>query len=244
MNSFVSYQDPFNSLLKTILASPATHAKWLNTLSYLENCGARQIARCEHPTLVKKSMIKHAAEEFRHAHYLKKQIEKLDTAPLENYSLRSLLGGMITLHYLKALDVAICRQLSQEGFSQAGIREGSYLLTTYAIEMRASELYSSYERHLKNCNSKVSVRSILLEEKGHLEEMESELNKFPNGLQYAGQACQLESTLCRRWIDELFSSMAMAPTVDKMVIDKANGLHIGIHDYRSDKGHPSFFEIF
>ena len=53
-----------------------SHAKWLNTLSFLENCGARKIAACEHPTLVKEEMLKHAAEEFRHAHHLKRQIDK------------------------------------------------------------------------------------------------------------------------------------------------------------------------
>lgn len=55
--------DPVSEMLQTIVADPFLHAQWLNTLSYLENCGARLMAGCEHPTLVRK-MFKHAAEEF------------------------------------------------------------------------------------------------------------------------------------------------------------------------------------
>jgi hypothetical protein len=33
-------------ILNVIVACNELHAKWLNTLSYLENCGARKIAAC------------------------------------------------------------------------------------------------------------------------------------------------------------------------------------------------------
>jgi hypothetical protein len=42
----------------------------------MENAGARKISKCEHPTLVTQIQLKHAAEEHRHAYYLKKQIGK------------------------------------------------------------------------------------------------------------------------------------------------------------------------
>ena len=57
----ISFADQIRQLIITIIAAPELHAKWLNTLSYLENCGARKIAACEHPTLVKEEMLKHAA---------------------------------------------------------------------------------------------------------------------------------------------------------------------------------------
>src|ERR1700761_1696107 len=104
MTSFTSNSYQLEQLLTAIVASNDLHAKWLNTLSYLENCGARKIAACEHPTLVKEEMLKHAAEEFRHAHYLKRQIQKLSSDPLPTYSLSHMLGGTATLHYLSALD--------------------------------------------------------------------------------------------------------------------------------------------
>src|SRR3954466_1824989 len=109
MNSFTSNAYQIKQLLNTIVASNELHAKWLNTLSYLENCGARKIAGCEHPTLVKEEMLKHAAEEFRHAHYLKCRIGMISSEIPETYSLPSLLGGTASLNYLKALDLAACR---------------------------------------------------------------------------------------------------------------------------------------
>jgi bacterioferritin (cytochrome b1) len=100
MSGFISFAREIRQLLTIILSSAELHAKWLNTLSYLENCGARKIAACEHPTLVKEEMLKHAAEEFRHAHYLKCQIERISVEGIENYSLDLMLGGIVTLHYL------------------------------------------------------------------------------------------------------------------------------------------------
>lgn len=76
-----------------IVAQPERHAKWLNTLSFLENCGARKIAACEHPILVQEEMLKHAAEEFRHALHLKRQIYRLGLQPPVNYALSNVLGG-------------------------------------------------------------------------------------------------------------------------------------------------------
>ena len=90
-------------LLTTIVVSDELHAKWLNTLSFLENCGARKIAACEHPTLVKEEMLKHAAEEFRHAHHLKRQIKKVSSYRMETYSLSSLLFSVIYSPLIEAL---------------------------------------------------------------------------------------------------------------------------------------------
>src|SRR6188508_2692811 len=109
MTTFRSFANPLKPLLTHIITFPQLHAKWLNTLSYLENCGARKIAKCEHPTKVREEILKHAAEEFRHAHYLKQQIAKVAEKPVEDYSLPTLLGGYRTLHYLTALDSIVCR---------------------------------------------------------------------------------------------------------------------------------------
>lgn len=62
MKTFLSLNEPLKHALMTIVASTKLHSKWLNTLSYMENCGARKLAACEHPLLVKEEMLKHAAE--------------------------------------------------------------------------------------------------------------------------------------------------------------------------------------
>lgn len=210
----ITYADSFQDLLSTIIGSNILHAKWLNTLSYLENCGARKIAACEHPTLVKEEMLKHAAEEFRHAHHLKRQMRKLSPEPrfppsreekhgqdpLESYSLPLLLGGTAALHYLNALDVKTSRFLRNRGLAKNAVRELAYLLVTYAIERRAEELYPIYHQCLRKAHSPIAVKSILLEEKEHLEEMRKGLSRLPSGFLFTKQICLFESQLCGLWI--------------------------------------------
>ena len=81
-------------LIEQITKDPFVHAKWLNTLSYMENTGAKKISRFESKTDVNLLILKHAAEEHRHAYYLKKQISKLapqlrlEPALIENPPLR------------------------------------------------------------------------------------------------------------------------------------------------------------
>lgn len=187
-------------LLPIIIASDILHAKWLNTLSFLENCGARKIAASEHPTLVKEEILKHAAEEFRHAHYLKRQIQKVTREPIETYALSSLLGGTSTLHYLDALDIKTCRYLKKAGFSNSALKKAAYLLVTYAIEQRAAELYPLYDGLLREAHSRVTVKSILLEEKEHLEEMKEGLKWLKNGFFHAAYVRSLEGNLYQTWV--------------------------------------------
>lgn len=200
MTSFTSFADLTKQLLTAIVASNELHAKWLNTLSFLENCGARKIAACEHPTLVKEEMLKHAAEEFRHAHHLKRQIEKVSSDGMENYSLSLMLGGISTLHYLTALDLKASQYLKARGLSNNSIKEAAYLLVTYAIELRADELYRIYDEVLRTAGSKVAVKSILLEEKEHLNEMIEGLTQLPSGFVYAEHICAIEGHLCEKWL--------------------------------------------
>lgn len=190
-------------LLEAIVACPTTHAKWLNTLSFLENCGARKIAACEHPTLVKEEMLKHAAEEFRHAHYLKRQIGRISPIPLDTYALPSLLGGIKTLHYLPSLDLQTCRYLKSCTMPPHALKEAAYTLVTYAIECRAEALYPLYDEVLRKASSPVTVKSILLEEKDHLNEMRARLNTLPSGWLHAEAVCHFESTLCNSWLNFL-----------------------------------------
>lgn len=182
-------------MLTTIISSPDLHARWLNTLSYLENSGARKIAACEHPTLVKEEMLKHAAEEFRHAHHLKRQIAKVSKSGFETYS--NLLGGRATRHYLPALNLKASRYLI---FSGITCREAAYLLVTYAIERRAQELYPIYESLLRQAGSRVSVRSILLEEVEHLNDMLKAIQQLPAGFVHAQNISSFESDICRQWL--------------------------------------------
>ena len=202
---FISLADEMHSLLNLIIKDPDLHSKWINTLSYLENCGAKKIAACEHPTLVREELLKHASEEFRHAHYLKRQIARVTHELMPNYTSAFILGGTSSLHYLSALDLKTSRYLKEAGLAKSAIKEASYLLVTYAIELRAGELYPVYENLLRKTGSRVTVKSILLEEKEHLEEMIAGLHKLPNGFMHAEAICSFESYLCKKWLDAVHS---------------------------------------
>lgn len=215
MNGFIPCKEQIKLLIAAIMKSEEHHSKWLNTLSYMENSGARKIASCEHPTLVKEEMLKHASEEFRHAHYLKRQIGRVSAIPRETYSSGNILGGQSSLQYLVALDVKACRYLKEAGFSQPSIREAAYVLVTYAIELRASELYPIYEDALRNARSRVTVMSILLEEKEHLHEMEAGLNMLSDGFVHAQKICSIESTLCSKWIEDIKKDLQSPPVTTK-----------------------------
>jgi hypothetical protein len=195
----------FNQLLSAIINNDQLHARWLNTLSLMENTGARKISACEDPETVTYIILKHAAEEHRHAFYLKKQIEKVKSANCPTYNSDSLIAPKSSKYYLNQLDVDVCRYLKRElGLSGRELRFAAYLLVTYAIEVRADELYPVYQDELNKTGSKVNVKSIILEEEGHLEEMINQLKTFsPDWQLHADKAVEMETRLFNQWVDQL-----------------------------------------
>ncbi len=207
MKGFISFEKRVEKLLQRLIARPEMHARFLNTLSYLENVGAKKIAACEHPTKVKKEMLKHASEEFRHAHFLKSQIARV-SEPLDSYEPHLLIGGSASLFYLDRLDVQLMRYLRKGRKVASHILELSYLLVTYAIELRAEELYRLYDIQLKRAGLQIGIRSIFLEELEHLAEMQRELARFEAGESYLEQALSYEAKLCERWLNCIEAEIA------------------------------------
>ncbi|MFM2326788.1 MAG: hypothetical protein RIR31_990, partial [Bacteroidota bacterium] len=134
------------------------HARWLNTLSMMENAGAKKIKKCEHPVLTTEIILKHAAEEARHAYYLKKQIQKINKNSCPTYEKQYLLAPKMSFYYLHELDIKISRFL-KDTFNYKGddLKYAAYLLVTYAIEVRADELYPKYQTVLTETKSSVNV---------------------------------------------------------------------------------------
>lgn len=200
----------FHHLLKKIVQEGSTHAKWLNTLSFMENAGARKISKCEHPTLVSQIQLKHAAEEHRHAYYLKKQIGKINPELCKTYEGAELLAPIATSQYLHSLDIKACRYL-QKAFNldKTDIKYAAYLFVTYAIEVRADELYPVYQQALTEASSKIMVKSIILEEEGHLEEMIHQLNEFSSDWKHhADHILTIEKELHEEWINAITQEVA------------------------------------
>ncbi len=198
-----------SELIPSIISDHQLHARWLNTLSLMENTGARKISACEDPETVTYIILKHAAEEHRHAFFLKKQIEKVGAEICPTYAAPYLLAPSSSRHYLQQLDIDVCRYLKNNlGLRGAALRFAAYLLVTYAIEVRADELYPVYQQALDDAHSKVNVKSIILEEEGHLAEMIRQLEQFsPDWQLHAGKAVAMESHLFAQWVNQLHNEV-------------------------------------
>ena len=198
-------------LLDRIIPNNLLHAKWLNTLSLMENSGARKIAASESKTHVTLMVLKHAAEEARHAFILKKQIDRIATDICPDYNVEYLLAGWDSRNYLNRLDCLVSRYLKKElGLEGERLRFASYLLVTYAIEVRADALYPVYQEQLEKYKSKVNVKSIILEEEGHLEEMVKQLKDFWGDWEaHARYAIEEETRLFEEWMEALDKELSM-----------------------------------
>lgn len=192
-------------LLDTIVKNPQLHSKWINTLSMMENTGAKKIKKCEHPVFVSEMILKHAAEEARHAYYLKKQIKKVLDNECKTYERKNLLAPAQSSAYLQSLDISLCRYLRDEfNLEGAKLKYAAYLLVTYAIEVRADMLYPIYQEVLTKNGSKVNVKSIIAEEENHLKEMRSQIAEFfDGGEKVCAASWDLENELFNDWIQAL-----------------------------------------
>jgi rubrerythrin len=193
-----------------IVTTDELHVKWLNSLSMMENTGARKISKYEDPVHTSLTELKHAAEEARHAYYLKKLIGKLNPEACPDYTYPNLLAPVETHHYLNRLDVDTCRYLKNNlGLEGRALKYGAYLLVTYAIEVRADMLYGIYQEALTRHRSKVSVKTIIAEEEGHLEEMLRMLTGFHERWEaLAADICAIEARLFGIWITAIAKVVA------------------------------------
>jgi len=206
-------------LFQQIVGNPEIHARFLNSLSFMENAGARKISACEHPTMVGIIQLKHAAEEHRHAYYLKKQILKLKVDLCPTYEFPYLLGGVATKNYLQKLDIQTSRFIKKTfDLHGAALQYAAYLFVTYAIEVRADALYPVYQDILTKNQQKVHVKSIILEEEGHLEEMIQQLQEFNSDWKkYADHILAMEEQLFHQWIAALARDYNKCQQAEKLL---------------------------
>ena len=196
-----------DGLLEAIISDKNLHARWLFTLSYLENCGAKKIARFQviFKDNVPLFVLQHASEEFRHTFFMKKQIIKPGLDP--DLSL-PLLGGMKAKNLLNFLDIKILKLLKEEKVvKKEELCYFAYLLTTFAIEKRAETLYNSYQKKLTQYNSKISIKSIIKEEENHLEEIELKMKDFPLIWNLKRKVLEIESNIFSQFLHDLFKEI-------------------------------------
>ena len=197
------------NILERIVENSQLHSRWINTLSFMENVGSRKISKFEHRTETNLTILKHAAEEARHAYFLKKQIGKIDPALCPTFQKEYLLAPQQSLDYLNLLDIEIARYLKKKyNLSGYPLKFGSYLLTTYAIEVRANDIYPVYQNLLDSMDSDINVKSIIQEEIGHLDEMEKDMKQFLSDPESDKDfAVQIETILYADWIRQIQSDV-------------------------------------
>ena len=189
-------------ILDTVCADDHLHATWLNTLSYMEHVGATKIARTQSGPKANFMTLKHAAEEARHGFFLKHLSRKLWEEGLPTYETHYLMAPIQSHQYLYRLDLEASRLCRQQGLDGRRLHDLVYLLVTYAIEVRADELYPIYQEYLDRMPEKrLSVQGIINEEEGHLAEMEEALADYPTELRGLTEPiCRLENRLYEEWL--------------------------------------------
>jgi hypothetical protein len=168
----------------------------------MENAGARKISHYEDPVNTNLTELQHAAEEARHAFFLKKLIGRIHGQECPDFSHPYLLAPLESHRYLDHLDVCACRYLKTKlGYTGRILKQGAYLLVTYSIEVRADMLYGVYQEALTAAGSPVNVKSIIAEEEGHLAEMVRMLEAWlPDWHAHAEEMCRTENRLFAEWI--------------------------------------------
>jgi hypothetical protein len=92
-------------LLHQIVAKPALHARFVNTLSRMEYVGVRKMLKARHSDHLNLDGLQHVIEESSHALRLKRAALALDPT-LETYSAAHTLAGAAGEKYLQDVDAA------------------------------------------------------------------------------------------------------------------------------------------
>jgi len=110
----------------------------------------------------------------------------------------------------------VCRYLkTQYGYTNDKLKYAAYLLVTYAIEVRADELYPKYQEVLSETGSRVNVKNIISEEEKHLAEMISQLKTFsPDWEKIIHDVSTIENELFEEWLKEIQKEMQDIPTLN------------------------------
>jgi hypothetical protein len=199
-----SAAEMLQQILPGIVGRPETHGRWLNSLAYMEHVGATKIAKTQSGEKATYTTLKHAAEEARHGFFLKKLALKVWPELPQDFRPEGMLAAVASRQYLHRLDIGISRILRNAGIQGEDFGKLAYLLVTYAIEMRADDLYPVYQAAIEGYPVKISVRTIINEEEGHLAEMQEGLAAFNwETAPLMEAAIAFETGLFHDWISEI-----------------------------------------
>lgn len=165
-------------LLKKIAQNPAIEARWLNTLSLMEHIGARKIGKtvCEdHST---EEILRHYADETRHASAFKKLANELAGGECQY------LCHDEAISYFQMLDSTVTEWLTD--LLKKEDSYANYVLVTCLVERRAMKLYPLYKKATKQKVVEEELEKIIEEETSHRHVIEIAMKKILDGLDVKG----------------------------------------------------------
>lgn len=195
------HKDNVRRYLDRIIPDREQHAKFMNMLSMLEHMGSRKImvSQMHKGDTLNEDTLKHLAEEARHAYFFKRQAERAAQRSLDGWVEDNTTARVPALMYFGRMDAGITKMLQQSSFRpqrseveespNTGMRsldcarddggdardEGDnnapYYWVSLIIELRACWLYTIYQEALEASDYQLSLKSLIAEEDGHLEEM-------------------------------------------------------------------------
>ena len=189
---------PFGAFLRAVIADAGAHVRFLNLLSLLEHIGSRKIMLSQMKGILTQDILKHLAEETRHAFFFKREAEKLAGHGLEGYSDAETLASGSGKLYFGRLDSSLTRPLGKVH------AETGYLWVSLVIELRAIWVYRLYQKAVTEVGYPLPLKGIIAEEDKHLIDMVDRLDQigFDTSAALPG-AMALEKTLFTR----LFAAM-------------------------------------
>ena len=162
---------PVQARLAWLCAEPPVHARFLNMLSLLEHIGSRKIMTSPAMAEAGADMLKHLAEETRHAFFFKRAAERIARRALD-YGAADTLAGAAAAFYMGRLDAEIARSLGKAAPALP------YLYMSLIVELRAVWIYRLYQTILAEHEIPLTLKSVLAEEELHLAAMVADLTKL------------------------------------------------------------------
>jgi hypothetical protein len=195
-------QNRLEDLIGAVVAGPVLHARWLNTLSYLEYVGFRKIVKSQRAEVLTAAILGHACEEGRHALGLKKIAIKLGGAQFDSYAPEFLLCGEDAEAYFQALDKACDEAFADRSEAERG--KLTYCYVTWLVERRALDVYGIYKKALGDSDIARKLGGLLAEETKHLADVEAMLHAGdPEFSTRSKEFEAVEAALYQNFIDAL-----------------------------------------
>ena len=144
-------------------------------LSRLEHIGSRKIMASRAMAEPDHEILKHLAEETRHAYFFKRAAERLARRPLD-YSHPNTMAEASARSYMDRLDAEIARDLTSAAPALP------YLYMSLIVELRAVWTYRLYQTVLTEENAGFTLKSILAEEEMHLSSMLARLKHMDSNV--------------------------------------------------------------